>query len=145
MSQHPGSAGSGYVVAPDSGTGPGVLVLHAWWGLTPFFRSICDRLADEGFVALAPDLHGDDRTASGRREATARAFASASRPASASGVSPGAGLSSTPGATTSKGRCRRDSSSRRYAEVDARINGGAVFIGRLSHPRGRPPVATLRP
>src|SRR4051812_48991084 len=57
------SAGTGYVVAPDSGHGPGVLVLHAWWGLTPFFRSVADRLADEGFVALAPDLHGDDRTA----------------------------------------------------------------------------------
>ena len=49
-------AGTAYVVAPESGSGPGVLVLHAWWGLTPFFRSVCDRLADAGFVALAPDL-----------------------------------------------------------------------------------------
>lgn len=71
MNASPGSAGSGYVVAPDSGSGPGVLVLHAWWGLTPFFRSVCDRLADEGFVALAPDLHGDDRTADTPDEAEA--------------------------------------------------------------------------
>ena len=59
----PRTAGTGYLVAPESGSGPGVLVLHAWWGLTPFFKSVCDRLADEGFVALAPDLHGDNRTA----------------------------------------------------------------------------------
>ncbi|MCB0978111.1 MAG: dienelactone hydrolase family protein [Acidimicrobiales bacterium] len=58
-----GPAGSGYVVVPDSGSGPGVLVLHSWWGLTPFFTGVCDRLADEGFVALAPDLHGDGATA----------------------------------------------------------------------------------
>lgn len=65
------SAGTGYVVAPSSGRGPGVLVLHAWWGLTPFFRTVCDRLADAGFVALAPDLHGDDRTAETPDEAEA--------------------------------------------------------------------------
>jgi carboxymethylenebutenolidase len=48
-----------------------VLVLHAWWGLTPFFTSVCDRLADAGFVALAPDLHGDGRTADTPDEAEA--------------------------------------------------------------------------
>ncbi|HMQ30121.1 MAG TPA: dienelactone hydrolase family protein [Chloroflexaceae bacterium] len=49
---------SGYLAVPPSGVGPGVLVLHAWWGLTPFMRELCDRLAAEGFVALAPDLFG---------------------------------------------------------------------------------------
>ncbi len=68
---HKRNAGTGYVVAPDTGHGPGVLVLHAWWGLTPFFRRVCDRLADEGFVALAPDLHGDGRTAERPDEAEA--------------------------------------------------------------------------
>jgi carboxymethylenebutenolidase len=47
-----------YVVAPPSGRGPGVLVLHGWWGMTPFIRRLCDRLADEGFTVLAPDLFG---------------------------------------------------------------------------------------
>jgi carboxymethylenebutenolidase len=49
---------SGYLAIPQRGRGPGVLVLHAWWGLTPFFMNVCDRLAAEGFVALAPDRYG---------------------------------------------------------------------------------------
>jgi len=44
-----------YLAAPKDG-GPAVLVLHAWWGLKPFFKELCDRLAEEGFTALAPDL-----------------------------------------------------------------------------------------
>jgi carboxymethylenebutenolidase len=48
-----------------------VLVLHSWWGLTPFFHSVADRLADAGFVALAPDLHGGGRTADTPDEAEA--------------------------------------------------------------------------
>lgn len=46
----------GYLAAPAKG-GPAVLVLHAWWGLNPFFKQLCDRLASEGFVALAADLY----------------------------------------------------------------------------------------
>lgn len=45
-----------HLAAPKQG-GPGVLVLHAWWGLNPFFKRLCDRLAEQGFVALAPDLN----------------------------------------------------------------------------------------
>jgi len=44
-----------YLASPADG-GPGVLVLHAWWGLKPFFKQVCDRLAEEGIVALAPDM-----------------------------------------------------------------------------------------
>lgn len=48
---------SGYLAVPPSGNGPCVLVLHAWWGLNDFFIALCDRLAREGFVAMAPDLY----------------------------------------------------------------------------------------
>ena len=58
-----------YLAAPPGG-GPGVLVLHAWWGLSDGIRRFCDQLAGEGFVALAPDLC-DGRTASTIAEAEA--------------------------------------------------------------------------
>jgi carboxymethylenebutenolidase len=45
-----------YLVSPSNG-GPGVLVLHAWWGLKPFFKQVCDQLAEQGYTALAPDLY----------------------------------------------------------------------------------------
>jgi carboxymethylenebutenolidase len=46
-----------YLAMPPAGKGPGVLVLHAWWGLNEFFRGFCDQLALKGFVALAPDMY----------------------------------------------------------------------------------------
>jgi len=51
-------AGTGYLALPDAPTGRGILVLHAWWGLTDQVRGVCERLAAEGYVALAPDLFG---------------------------------------------------------------------------------------
>ncbi len=53
-----------YLAVPEQGSGPGVVVLHAWWGLTEPFRQVCDRLAEAGFVALAPDLYHGKMTAS---------------------------------------------------------------------------------
>jgi carboxymethylenebutenolidase len=47
----------GYLALPPTGTGSGVLVLHAWWGLNDTFKSVCTRLAEAGFVAFAPDLY----------------------------------------------------------------------------------------
>src|SRR5213592_2828335 len=44
----------GYLAIPKKGRGPGVLVLHAWWGLNDFFKGHCDELARAGFVAVVP-------------------------------------------------------------------------------------------
>ncbi len=61
-------AGTGYLALPDADPAPGILVLHAWWGLTDHVRDTCDRLAVAGYVALAPDLF-DGRVASDVAEA----------------------------------------------------------------------------
>jgi carboxymethylenebutenolidase len=47
----------GYLAVPGGGKGPGVLVLHPWWGLNDTMKRVCDRLAREGFIACAPDLY----------------------------------------------------------------------------------------
>ena len=46
-----------YFISGDPGPGPGVLVLHSFWGLTPSVKSLCDDLADHGFTVLAPDIN----------------------------------------------------------------------------------------
>ena len=51
-----GGQGKGYLASPEKPRGA-VLVLHAWWGLNDFFKSFANRLASQGFLALAPDLH----------------------------------------------------------------------------------------
>ncbi|WP_369052297.1 dienelactone hydrolase family protein [Kineococcus terrestris] len=52
----------GYLALPAGGGGPGVVVVQEWWGLTDHVVAIADRLASEGFVALAPDLYGGRTT-----------------------------------------------------------------------------------
>ncbi len=47
----------GFLAVPSAGKGPGVLVLHAWWGLNDAMKAVCTRLAESGFVAFAPDLY----------------------------------------------------------------------------------------
>jgi carboxymethylenebutenolidase len=53
-----GDHAHGYLALPPSGSGPGVIVIQEWWGLTDHIAGLADRLAAEGFVALAPDLFG---------------------------------------------------------------------------------------
>lgn len=59
-----GVSGTGHLARPDdAATHPGVIVIQEWWGLDAHIKSIADRFAREGFVALAPDLyHGQFAT-----------------------------------------------------------------------------------
>ncbi|HEU4427439.1 MAG TPA: alpha/beta fold hydrolase [Myxococcota bacterium] len=57
-----GEKARAYLALPPRGRGPGVIVIQEWWGLVDHIREVCDRLAREGFVALAPDLYRGEAT-----------------------------------------------------------------------------------
>jgi carboxymethylenebutenolidase len=48
---------AGYLSIPDSGTGPGMIVVQEIFGLTDYIKGVCTRLSDLGYVALAPALY----------------------------------------------------------------------------------------
>src|SRR5215471_12191747 len=48
-----------FVVYPErKDKAPAVLVVTEIFGLTDWVRSLCDQLAENGVIAIAPDLHG---------------------------------------------------------------------------------------
>ncbi|MEU8253854.1 dienelactone hydrolase family protein [Micromonospora inaquosa] len=58
-----GGTSEGYLAIPASGTAsPAVIVIQEWWGLVPHIRSVADRFAEAGFVALAPDFYHGETT-----------------------------------------------------------------------------------
>jgi carboxymethylenebutenolidase len=59
-----GQTTRGYLAIPKAGKGPGVIVVQEWWGLVDHIQDVCDRFANEGFVALAPDLYHGKTTKS---------------------------------------------------------------------------------
>src|ERR671919_2467707 len=59
-----GGKTDGYLSIPVSGSGPAVVVIQEWWGLVDHIKDVCDRFAEEGFVALAPDLYHGKSTKS---------------------------------------------------------------------------------
>ncbi len=53
----------GHLALPASGPAPAVLVIQEWWGLNPHIKDVANRVAQAGYVALAPDLyHGEVAT-----------------------------------------------------------------------------------
>jgi carboxymethylenebutenolidase len=49
---------SGYLAKPIlSGSYPGVIMIHEWWGLNDNIKEMADKLASHGYVVLAVDLY----------------------------------------------------------------------------------------
>ncbi len=59
MVKYPANGGTaeGYLAAPASGKGAGVIVIQEWWGLNDQVKGVADMFAREGFVAIAPDFY----------------------------------------------------------------------------------------
>lgn len=47
---------AGHLVCPDSGSGPGLVVVQEVFGVNDYIRDVCERFASLGYVALAPDM-----------------------------------------------------------------------------------------
>lgn len=50
-------ASKAFVAMPDGGGKKAVFVIQEWWGVNDHIRDIASRYADEGFIAIAPDLY----------------------------------------------------------------------------------------
>lgn len=48
---------SAYVALPETPNGKALMIIHEWWGLNDHVKDIANRYADEGFIAIAPDLY----------------------------------------------------------------------------------------
>lgn len=49
---------SGFLALPDTpGPHPAVIVIHEWWGLNDWVKQQTEKLAEQGYVALAVDLY----------------------------------------------------------------------------------------
>jgi carboxymethylenebutenolidase len=46
-----------YFIQVGEESGPGVLLLHSFWGLTSAVKALADGLADEGYTVLVPDIN----------------------------------------------------------------------------------------
>lgn len=58
-----GTTYQGYY-SPAFNRGPGIIVIQEWWGLVDHIKEVCDRFAEAGFTALAPDFYHGEKTKS---------------------------------------------------------------------------------
>ncbi len=58
-----------FVARPeDAQKAPAIIIVHEWWGLNQHIEDVAQRFAEEGFIAVAPDLY-EGRTTKDAQEA----------------------------------------------------------------------------
>ena len=63
---------AGYLAKPapspdGAGAYPAVILIHEWWGLNDDIKSMADRFAEQGYVALAVDMYKGESTTDSAR------------------------------------------------------------------------------
>ncbi|MDE0829196.1 MAG: dienelactone hydrolase family protein [Vicinamibacterales bacterium] len=141
----PGSAEPmmAWVVRPESEAGaapaPVVLVVHEIFGLTDWVRAVADRLAEDGFVAVAPDLlsglgpDGGGTASVPSRDGAVRLIRTLDPDDVVARLSAVRAFASTLGGTTGAvatlGFCWGGSASFAYALADPELDAAVVFYG----------------
>lgn len=64
-----GGETTAFVAIPETPNGKAIILIHEWWGLVDHIKAIARRYADEGFIAIAPDLYRG-KTAANAEEAS---------------------------------------------------------------------------
>src|SRR5260221_5503850 len=138
-----------YQSEPDGGGPyPGVVVCQEAYGVNSYVRSVCDRLADAGYVAVAPELfHRTGTHVEFPYDDRERALA-------ALGTVTNGTIEEDVGATLAALRAHREIAPMRLAAVGFCMGGFAAILGGLTtavasvvavYPRGvlrpRPPLA----
>jgi len=54
----------GYLAAPETGSGPAIVIIQEWWGIVAHIEDLVNRFASAGFLAIAPDLYHGKTTKS---------------------------------------------------------------------------------
>lgn len=57
----PSGTTPGYLSLPETGSGPGLIIIQEWWGLVDHIKDLANRFSAAGFVSLAPDLYHGER------------------------------------------------------------------------------------
>jgi len=52
-----GHSAQGYLVKPDIPIKGGVVVIQEWWGLNDHIKDVALRVAELGYMVIAPDLY----------------------------------------------------------------------------------------